>query len=258
VTDGGQLFPLDRAEPVPDANLGPLPLWFHVSRSLRETIARRGSDDALRLPTEAEMARYYGVSVATVRQALATLESEGLVSRQRRRGTFIRPGRPGHTPLRLLGSVQSMLDQQASESTQVLARTRLPVPAQLVEHFPGAGELVQFQRLRFDGGEPASYVENYLRPEHAERITDGYLEAAPMTKVLIEKVGVDLRRYDNELRAVAAEPRVARLLRTDLLAPILYSHNLTYDECGRVIDVAEIYYRGDRFRYSVTVDLPTG
>jgi GntR family transcriptional regulator len=256
VSEAGRLFPLDRTEPISEANLGPLPLWFHVCRSLRESITNRAPDDGLRLPTEAELARHYRVSVATVRQALATLEAEGLVSRQRRRGTFIRPTPPRASPLRLVGSVQSMLDQQESESAEVLGRARLAVPRRLAAYFPGEAELVRFERLRFDHGEPVSYAENYLLLEHADQITDAQLSAAPMTKVLRDHVGVRLGRFDNELRAVGAEPRIARLLRTDLLAPVLHSHNVVYDQSGRAVDVAEISYRGDRFRYAVTVELP--
>lgn len=72
-----------------------LPLWYQVSQSLRASILGRSPEASLRLPTEEQLAAHYGVSVLTMRQALKELEEEGLISRHRRRGTFIEPGRGG-------------------------------------------------------------------------------------------------------------------------------------------------------------------
>lgn len=68
-----------------------LPLWYQVSQSLRASILGRPRDASARLPTEEQLAAHYGVSVLTMRQALKELEAEGLISRHRRRGTFIEP-----------------------------------------------------------------------------------------------------------------------------------------------------------------------
>ena len=43
-----------------------------------------------KLPAHTELARVYGVAPLTVRQVLAQLESEGIVSREHGRGTFVR------------------------------------------------------------------------------------------------------------------------------------------------------------------------
>ena len=48
------------------------------------------------LPSNVALAAQFGVAPLTVRQVLARLEAEGLVSRQQGRGTFVRvPARPG-------------------------------------------------------------------------------------------------------------------------------------------------------------------
>ena len=48
-----------------------------------------------RLPSENELVETHGVSRSTVRQALDQLERDGLISRQRGRGTFYTPGAKG-------------------------------------------------------------------------------------------------------------------------------------------------------------------
>ncbi|WP_309052883.1 GntR family transcriptional regulator [Streptomyces sp.] len=233
-----------------------LPLWYQVSQSLRASILGRAPDASLRLPTEEQLAAHYGVSVLTMRQALKELEEEGLISRHRRRGTFIEPGARRSTPRRLLGSIDAIVAQQSGERTTVLGHGAEPVPGELAEHFPGVPEVVTYRRLRADGesGEPTNWAENAVLPELAAAIDPVDLERWPMTKVLRDVVGVRISRITDTVEARLADPETAGLLRVPLLSPILHYTGVTYDGDGRVVDVARIRYRGDRFSFTVTVE----
>lgn len=233
-----------------------LPLWYQVSQSLRASILGRAPEASLRLPTEEQLAQHYGVSVLTMRQALKELEEEGLISRHRRRGTFIEPGARRGAPRRLLGSIDAIVAQQSGERTTVLGHGPEPVPVEFAEHFPGAAEVVVYRRLRRDGdtGEPTNWAENALHPDVAAGLDIADLERWPMTKVLRDALGVRISRITDTVEARLADPRTAELLGVPLLSPILHYTGVTYDETGRVVDVARIRYRGDRFSFSVTVD----
>ncbi|MFF8832781.1 GntR family transcriptional regulator [Streptomyces sp. NPDC015131] len=233
-----------------------LPLWYQVSQSLRASILGRSPDASLRLPTEEQLAAHYGVSVLTMRQALKELEAEGLISRHRRRGTFIEPGARRSAPRRLLGSIDAIVAQQSGERTTILGHGEDKVPGDLTEHFPGLDEVVVYRRLRRDGesGEPTNWAENAVRPEVAARIDLADLERWPMTKVLRDAVGVRISRITDTVEARLADPETAELLQVPLLSPILHYTGVTYDEDGRVVDVARIRYRGDRFSFTVTVE----
>ncbi len=233
-----------------------LPLWYQVSQSLRASILGRRPDDPLRLPTEDALAEHYGVSVLTMRQALKELETEGLISRHRRRGTFIEPSARRGSPVRLLGSVDTIVAQQSGERTSVLGHGPEPVPAELAEHFPGLKEAMAYRRLRCDekSGEPTNWAENLVHPELADRIDLADLARWPMTKVLRDTVGVTISRITDTVEARLADPETARLLQVPLLSPILHYTGVTYDDAGRAVDVARIRYRGDRFSFTVTLD----
>ncbi|MFF1509387.1 GntR family transcriptional regulator [Streptomyces sp. NPDC058326] len=233
-----------------------LPLWYQVSQSLRASILGRTPDASLRLPTEEQLAAHYGVSVLTMRQALKELEEEGLISRHRRRGTFIEPGARRSTPRRLLGSIDAIVAQQSGERTTVLGHGTAPVPGELAEYFPDVTEVVAYRRLRRDGesGEPTNWAENAVLPGLAAAIDPADLERWPMTKVLRDVVGVRISRITDTVEARLADPETAALLEVPLLSPILHYTGVTYAEDGRVVDVARIRYRGDRFSFTVTVE----
>jgi GntR family transcriptional regulator len=233
-----------------------LPLWYQVSQSLRASILGRAPEAPLRLPTEEALAEHYGVSVLTMRQALKELEGEGLISRHRRRGTFIEPEARRGRPVRLLGSVDTIVAQQSGEDTTLLGHGPAAVPAELAEYFPGIGEAVSYRRLRRErsSGEPTNWAENLIHPEIAEQIDPAALERMPMTKVLRDEVGVRISRITDTVAARLADPDTARLLDVPLLSPILHFTGVIYDTDGRVVDVVRIHYRGDRFSFSVTVE----
>ncbi|MFE2626654.1 GntR family transcriptional regulator [Streptomyces sp. NPDC001651] len=233
-----------------------LPLWYQVSQSLRASILGRRPQDPLRLPTEEQLAEHYGVSVLTMRQALKELEDEGLITRHRRRGTFIEPDARRGAPVRLLGSVDAIVAQQSGMTAELLEHGPAPVPAEVAEHFPDLDEVAAYHRLRSDGttGEPTNHARNYVRPELAARIDPDDLLRWPMTKVLRDVVGADISRITDTVEARLADPETARLLQVPLLSPILHYTGLTYDGGGRVLDAAVIHYRGDRFSFTVTLE----
>ena len=65
------------------------PKYVELARKLLREIAAKGLKPGDRLPTEVGIAEQYDLSRVTVRQALDLLESEGIISRVRARGTFI-------------------------------------------------------------------------------------------------------------------------------------------------------------------------
>jgi GntR family transcriptional regulator len=222
---------------------GMLPLWYQLAQSLRAAIMGLDRDGGLRLPTEAQFAQHYGVSLTTVRQALSSLASDGLITRHRRRGTFVNADALRTRALRVLGSADAVMAQQSSDEVRVLGRTRVrggALPARLGP----AREAVLIRRLRLDDGMPVSYAENYLRPEHAARVSDASLARAPVTRI------------DNEVSARTAPAEVAALLEIDALSPVLVSENVTYADGTTPVDVARIHYRGDRFTFAISLDIP--
>ncbi|WP_369238949.1 GntR family transcriptional regulator [Streptomyces sp. R21] len=233
-----------------------LPLWYQVSQSLRASILGRSPQDPLRLPTEEQLAGHYGVSVLTMRQALKELEDEGLITRHRRRGTFIEPSARRGAPVRLLGSVDAIVAQQSGMTTELLDHGTSAVSAELTEFFPDLDRVGTYHRLRSDEktGEPTNHARNYVRPELAALIDPEDLVRWPMTKVLRDVVGVRISRITDTVEARLADPETARLLQVPLLSPILHYTGIVHGEDGRALDVARIHYRGDRFSFTVTLD----
>lgn len=231
-----------------------LPLWYQVEQSLRAEIMARRYAESGRLPTEIDLAQRFGVSLITVRQALKSLEEEGIISRHRRRGTFVRPEVYRQSELKVLGTIETVFSQQESEQTEVLEEATVAPPPQLEPLFAPLTEVRMFRRLRREHGAPLSYVINYVVPQYGARIRGADLAVAPMTKVLRDKAGAKIKRIHDTVEAQLATPEIARLLDVAVLSPVLFVMGHTYDARDRLIDVACIHYRADRYKFSVAID----
>jgi len=119
-----------------------LPLWYQVAQHLRACIMARRQGDPTRLPIEEDLAAHYGISVMTMRQALRELEDDDLITRHRRRGTFVNES-VSSRPLRLLGSVDAVVSQQASDDVLVLGADPVAPPAEFASHFPDTSEVTR-------------------------------------------------------------------------------------------------------------------
>ncbi len=234
-----------------------LPLWYQLAQMLRAEILSGALGAGDRLPPEVALAIRHGVSVVTVRQALRTLGDEGLISRQRGRGTFVTAGPHHRQELRLMGSAESVIAQQYSEETEVLERSTVPVPPALARHFPGEAEVAFFRRLRRDQGMPLSYALNWVLPEYGSQIDSAWLGRDPMLKILRDVLGVKLSDVQISVEAQRAPQEIAGPLGVDVLSPVLFFSGVVLDLARRVVDIAWIYYRADRFTFTLDVDVRT-
>jgi len=65
------------------------PKYVELAKKLLRRMADKGMTPGERLGTELELVKRYGVSRVTVRQALAMLEGDGYISREKAKGTFV-------------------------------------------------------------------------------------------------------------------------------------------------------------------------
>ena len=101
-----------------------------------------------------------------------------------------------------------------------------------------------------------SYACNYLLTEYGSKVTNRDLRVSPVTKILRDQLSVPIRRIEDTVEARLPSPEVAGHLEIGLVSPVLFFCGITYDADDRVVDVARIHYRGDRFKFSVTLDNP--
>ena len=199
----------------------PLPRWAQIAQILRQRIADYGA--SLTGLSDQALAREFGVSPLTVRQALQDLVRSGLVTRHRGKGTFV-AGMPVQGTVDHLEAVMSEWRIEGRDvRIEILERTRMAasIPtAAALQIKPG--QLVAFlHRRRCADGHPVGVDYRYMTVELDERLDDADVEHETIWEVLEKKLGMLDIHANVTIRATAAHPNDARLLEIEPGSPVL-------------------------------------
>src|SRR5215212_1846509 len=105
------------------------PAWVQIEEQLADRIEAGHLAPGQRLPAERDLALVLGVSRMTVRQALASLATRGLVERGVGRGTFVREGaRVDHDLTRVRGFTAEVERQGLAAGARVLSARACAAP----------------------------------------------------------------------------------------------------------------------------------
>ena len=234
----------------------PVPLYYQLELHLRNAIESGRYPPGARIPTESELARSFGVSRITVREALRRLEEDGLLSRTRGRGSFVLPhaveGRKiERNPARLLAFEQDILRHGWKPRVEVLAFERCPVPdriAALLQLSPGE-EVVRARRLGWAGEEPLWVESRYFHPRIAECVSQADLSRVSVTAFLHAVAGVHVANTRLRITAGAATANQAKYLNVKPGEPVLINEFAFYGTDGRPTEAARAAFRADRYAF---------
>lgn len=219
-----------------------LPVWYQLAMKLRAEILSGARSPGSRLEAEVPWAARLGVSVMPVRRALRSLEAEGLISRQRGRGTFVSERdaiEPGAT------SLEALYSREFQTEADVIARGIGPVPPEFAGAFAPRLELAFLTRLTFRGAAPWSFGTLYFLPEFDAAITTPLLHRYPLYRIMAEQCGVELQRSQFTTRAVAAPAEVAAQLGVDPFSPVLHLTAISYDIDDRPVGAFDMHFLSD-------------
>ena len=106
-------------------------------------------------------------------------------------------------------------------------------------------------------GQPFALTITYLPPDAGKKITAAGLRRKALMELLIDG-GIVLSNATQAIRAQLADIDVCSQIDVELGAPVLFVERIVHDAAGRPVEYVRSWYRGDRYEYSVTLDLAPG
>jgi GntR family transcriptional regulator len=231
-------------------------LSAHVREVLGDRIAQGHHPAGSRLPPEPELASELGVSRATLREALRSLEEDGFLTRTRGTGTFVTQRR----------RLANNLDQNFGVSQAIRASGMTPGTARLsVSDGPVPGDARK--ALGLGEHEPAFVVERVRTADErpvvlsVDVLPGGLLEGREdlltaldrrsLYDLLERDLGLPIHHGVATIRPLKADRRLASALWTLRGALLLYLRQIDYDEGGRPVLYSTEYHLADAFEFTV-------
>lgn len=209
-----------------------------------------------KLPSEQGLAAYYGVSRATVREALKILEEERVILCRHGVGRFLAPDPSSilNEEITRLKSVTEMAHGLGiSANTRVLSLREEPADEPTRGHLglePG-NTVVILERVRLAKGEPIIYsIDIFPRPLVVGELRAEEL-AGSLVAVMEGKWGLQMAYSKAIISAVNLEPGLSRRIAVPARIPWILMEQVCFDPQDRPFLCSKDYHRGDKIQFRV-------
>jgi len=234
-------------------------LYREVEERIEALVRADGLGPGDALPGEAELQVRFGVSRATVRQALAELERRGVVERRQGRGTFVSLPPMERALPELTGFTEHTRSRGLRPSGRLLDYGHRVASADDETHpFPPGTPLVRVVRLRAANDVAVGLHTVHVPTAIAEAVgfTEERLRAEPGASfyALLGAGGVALAWAEERLSARAASAEEAALLGAAVGAPMMRVVRVSRDDRDRVVEVVRADYLGAKYDYVVQLE----
>lgn len=234
-----------------------LPYYQQLKAALTEQIRRGEWRPGDLMPSEAELGKSFEVSRTVVRQALNEMTHEGLVVRQKGKGTFVAQPKISSRGLvqSLEGFYQDMADRGVPVLTRVLEQKMEPAEGEVAANLglEPLTPVTKLVRLRFVEDEPIVLVASYLPYELCRELIHADLERGSLYAFLLQECGLQIGRGSRRIEAVGAGEREAEALQVELGAPLIRLKSVSYTPEGIALEYFDAVFRGDRSRFEVEI-----
>ena len=238
----------------------PIPTYLQIAYSLIRQIAEEKWSVGEQLPPENTLAELYGTSRVTIRQALAWLEADGLIQRQRGKGGFV-TAKPSYI-------VQDLQFPAPGEQRHPLVATESGIAARDVHltvlengnrraskmpHLPENAPLVYLERLFESAGRVVGINQAWFPREKVPDLAQRGLLRNSITTTLREIYGFVTSEVENFIEADILDAYAAKILGSSYASPALKIQSIHYLEDGTPIEYASTTWNGNHTQFHLRV-----
>lgn len=228
------------------------PIFKQIAEQLRQQIEKGELRFGDVMPGERELANALDVSRMTLRAAVDELVDEGLLVRQRGRGTVVSQVRINkHAQvIGFMSFSEEMRARGLEPSSRILAFKSevadAAVAAQLA--LPLGAQVILLNRVRLANGEPMALERCYVPYERFRGLLKFDLSKRSLYDILESEFDTRPTMCQETVEAVGLDAPAARALNVKRGAPALLVTRVTRDVRGALIEAEQTLYRSDRYR----------
>jgi GntR family transcriptional regulator len=245
------IHPLDKT--------GFIPLYFQIQQTLMERICSGELTEGDPLASEEELARVYGVSRMTARQALHGLKTSGYAFSQKGRGTFVTRPKLEKSIMHLRGFTEDMKQRGMVPGSRLLEQSVVKATTDLADQLKVQAEemVMRLRRLRLADGIPMALEESHIPLKQFPGLERIDFAKQSLYYILRENFGVRVAWADEVIEALPATREDSELLTIPRNSSVLSISRIIMTTEEIPIEVACSRYRGDRYRASIRIPTTT-
>jgi DNA-binding GntR family transcriptional regulator len=176
------------------------------------------------LPSENDLCRQFSITRPTVRHALDNLLGDGMIKKQKGKGSIVYGPPNGIGILSISGTTTAL--GKHNLQTRILSKPSvIPWPENFI--FPLHDEFRQsgcifLERLRLVNDKPVFYDLNYLPNINLPRFCNRKFEDQSLFDILRKAFQIEVKSGEQRIRAMRADERISKFLKVPAGHPILH------------------------------------
>lgn len=227
-----------------------IPIYIKIHDEIKEKIENNYWQIGDRLPSERELALFFGVSRMTLRQAIQALSDEGILERKIGSGTYVARQKVQEQMKGTTSFTEIMLNQGRKPSSKVLAYAIVKASTSEREklQLPEQAMILRMERIRYADMEPICYEVASIPADLIKQFSKEEVTAS-LYATLAEKGGYKIGAANQTITAVLASEQIAEYLAVKRGDAILRMKQLTFFEDGTPFEYVRSQYVGSRFEF---------
>ncbi|MEW5721924.1 MAG: GntR family transcriptional regulator [Thermodesulfobacteriota bacterium] len=229
------------------------PLYVQLARLIREDITSGKLQRGDTLPTEIELTQLYGVSRITVRGALSILVKDGLIYRQKGKGTVVKQAKLTRQAPGLLGIHEEIRATGRRPETRLVSFEILIDPP---------AEVKRSLNLK-EGEETICIRRNVYADDELLGVSRAYIPGPIWSKVglwperlsnqslyhLLDRAGYPLYEAEETIEVITADSELAAGLKVRRGFPLFCLTRTVYTKEGLPIEWGQNILRADKYQF---------
>ena len=233
----------------------PIPLYHQAYLAMRGWITAGVYLPDDQFPTEAVLCDLFGVSRITIKRALSELSVEGLIERQRGKGTTVKSVKSHGVIRAQFGEMmKSLLDVESTTKVDLIDQT-LACPPPDISNDLELDEGVEAQKItrrRLLNDEPYVYSVSFVPCDIAVGFPPMGAAQTSMLRLLIS-AGHSPHEAYQRMTASVADAETAGHLDLDQGAPVLKVIRVFKTAAMRPVQHTTMFFRPDRYEYTLVL-----
>lgn len=236
----------------PDLNRSSVSLYLQLATLFRRRIESGEWPVGRQIPTIEELMEECGVARATIRQAISLLESDGLVSRFRAKGTFVNKRTGDGLWCEVESDWNGLLTTREGATIELMSDSIGEAPA-VIPHPIGeaSASYRHLRRKHSKDGKAFLIADVYIDERLSQRLPEDAYTTLTALRLAASIPNVKIVDARQTITIGSADLWTAEMLGIDLNAPICFVDRSAVDQRGRLVLIAKGIYRGDIVRVDI-------
>jgi len=207
-------------------SLSPLPIYYQLQTIIQKQIEDGRLKPGDSIVPERKMAELYKVSVGTVRQAIASLVTEGFLIRRQGKGTFVAGTTMNPDSIRYYRYLENFGQPEASVTWEFRSIRKVAAIPQVNTclKISAGQELFELKRLMSIAGEPSVFTISYLPQRMFKRLDDtppALFGKVALYKLIEQRYSLPTLSNQELIAAIPADREASEALRIERGTPVL-------------------------------------